>query len=865
MIGAAAFVAWAVSLPVSADESPRVLRVGLSQDAPLIFNPSAAKIGFRKDIDPEVIAEAAEALGAMQSEDAGRPLQALIGRYFISSDDARHRIPRWVWVTLAAGSAGLGLLAACSFLLNRLVTVRTQALRHRESQLRQAAMMVGVGYWTFDIAAGLFHTNDNLFGKLFEGVLPTTFTIADYRRVIHPEDAAQLESTWNDFLSGNATQFDVTYRVEVHGRTKHLRSRAVPEPAFSAATGQICGVSMDVTPFKESETVLRESEARLSRTFDEFPVMVAFAKPDGTPVYCNGQWHEKLGYPLETIFAAAPKGITHPEDWQCIQEAREAVVQGKRRVSTLHKRFYCSDGSILWAEVTIGAIRDACGKLLHLVILAVDVTDQRRAEQELRDARDKAEAANRAKTTFLATVSHEIRTPLNAVLGFSKLLAQETLPNKAAGFAHSIHTAGNALMRVLNDVLDFSKIEADRIRIVPVPTDMSTLLGELDAVFRAEAGRKGLKFFVENRMCDTLSLMLDAKRLRQVLMNLTANAVKFTESGSVEITAESIVSPKRPNRRDVTIRVTDTGIGIPEEDRKRVFDPFEQAQTSNRRRFDGTGLGLTISKRLVDAMGGRLELESRPESGSTFTVHLNNIPVSTRSLRTPQGEASVIPQFVSTRVLVVDDVESNAMVLAELLRRLGLVPKTVSSGEAALKQIERNRPDLIMTDLIMPGVSGEEVARAVRRDPACAGIPTIGVTASTDWREWCDLSLFDAILCKPVDLASLVTALDKVTKRIDRVSSQPEEKLCVLEPDVAAAVESRFASRLRIIERGAVDFDDVLTLADELHALAIALGSRQLLDISFALVESAEHFEFSTIRRIVQENLIQESKEPVDV
>ena len=508
--------------------------------------------------------------------------------------------------------------------------------------------------------------------------------------------------------------------------------------------------------------------------------------------------------------------MTHPDDRRRSEEARESVVNGERPATTFRKRYLRADGSVLWAEVTIGAIRDARGELLHLVIHAVDVTDQRRAERELHDARDKAEAANRAKSAFLATMSHEIRTPLNAVLGFGNLLSQESLPPKAAGFVHSIQTAGNALMRVLNDVLDFSKIEAGPLKIVPVPTDMSVLLGELDAIFRAEAKRKGLRLSIENRMCDNCVLMLDAKRLRQVLMNLLGNAVKFTESGRIDVTAESAPHSAWPDHRDVTIRVVDTGLGISPEDRKRVFHAFEQLQSSNCRRFDGTGLGLAISRRLVDAMGGRLELESRVASGSVFTVRLPEVPVSNLAAR-GKVEASIVPQFASARVLVVDDVEDNAFVLAELLRGLGLVPKTVLSGEAALERLERNRPELIITDLLMPGISGEQLARAVRKMPTCAGIPILGITAALDWRQWCDLSLFDAVLGKPVELNCLVVALERVVRRIDRATVGQKERCTCLEPALATAVESRFASRLRLIERGAVDFEDALALADE-HA-----------------------------------------------
>ena len=385
----------------------------------------------------------------------------------------------------------------------------------------------------------------------------------------------------------------------------------------------------------------------------------------------------------------------------------------------------------------------------------IDVTEFNAIRKELTAALEQAQAANKAKSCFLASISHEIRTPLNAVIGFSELLKGGGLSEtERVEYLDSINLAGNSLLRLINDVLDLSKLEAGQMTLTPQPTDVAALLREVQAIFRYKVQEKHL-FFRLDCPAGLPLFLLDSLRLRQILLNLTGNAVKFTGEGGVTLSAG--FTPSGGGRGTLAIRVRDTGIGIPEEAQQRIFEPFVQSDSARDTHvYGGTGLGLAICRRLAGRMSGKIVLESEIGKGSCFTLLLENIdPAGRKELRDGRADAPPPSARRKHRVLLVDDVLLNLKVLQAMLRRLGIESACASSGREALEILREDTDfDLILTDLWMPEMDGAELAREIRSRPAAGRLPVVVVTADTQ-AGGKPVDCFSGILYKPITLESL--------------------------------------------------------------------------------------------------------------
>ena len=414
----------------------------------------------------------------------------------------------------------------------------------------------------------------------------------------------------------------------------------------------------------------------------------------------------------------------------------------------------------LWGDIGIIYEDTPCGKfssreedLLNSTAHLIEIILERKESHDLLiRALEEARAAERAKSYFIASVSHEIRTPLNSVIGFSDLLRNDNtvLTAEQKEYLDNIVYSGNALLQLVNDVLDLSKLEADQMEIVTSPVDFKELGHEVMKVFAFRALDRNLT--LNTNIPDLPELELDHQRVRQILFNLIGNAVKFTERGSITLSAE--FRPVSGECGTLEFTVTDTGPGIAEEDRHRLMEPFVQLRrlrgtnTTN----NGTGLGLAISKRMAEKMGGRIWLQSELDKGSTFGVTLDNVKY--RSLRTsvpePHGETppSEDAYLQKLSVLVVDDVSLNLRVLVAMCRKLGIRHIVqAESGARALEELEKQKFDFVLTDLWMPEIDGQELFRRIRADKRFDGVLVVAVTADSEARGNCD---FDAVLLKPV-------------------------------------------------------------------------------------------------------------------
>ncbi len=427
--------------------------------------------------------------------------------------------------------------------------------------------------------------------------------------------------------------------------------------------------------------------------------------------------------------------------------------------------------------------------------IAVDMTERLEIEAALQEAKDHAEKATRAKSEFLSNMSHEIRTPMNAIIGFTELLSEQVKEPRLKSFVKTIQSAGNNLLTLINDVLDLSKIEAGKLKIEKTACNPHDFFSEIGNIFMLKMQEKNIDFIIDIDPVIPQSLQIDDTRLRQVLFNLIGNAVKFTNQGYIRLSITTDNEDKIASKLDLVINVEDTGIGISEDQQKSVFQQFEQSSGQDNKIYGGSGLGLSISHRLVDMMGGEIILESQIDKGSTFTVKLKEVHVASLTVETPkarllQKEDKKIIKLHASRVLIVDDVIDNIDLLLANFEETDLTLSTAMNGLEAVNQVKRQiatkQPfDLVLMDIRMPVMDGYQAAREIK---ALYEVPVIALTASvmTDDFERIKNNDFKGYLRKPVLKADLFAELCKFLpfEMVDRVEDEKVVSLTAAETSV---------------------------------------------------------------------------------
>ncbi len=483
------------------------------------------------------------------------------------------------------------------------------------------------------------------------------------------------------------------------------------------------------------------------------------------------------------------------------------------------------------------------------ILIATDVSRTKQTEEELRRARDAAEAASRAKTAFVANMSHEVRTPLNAIIGFTELALEEAPNSPVTQHLQRVHTSSHALLAIINDLLTYSRIEAGRLTLKEVDFDLAALLDELRDTVAIDADRRGLSLTIERAAGTPRMLRGDPERLRQVLTNLLRNAIKFTSAGSVAVRADVLPGPPL----QLTFSVVDTGIGVAEPDLARIFESFTQLDGSATRQYGGAGLGLAICQRLVTLMGGTLKVRSVPGQGSefSFTVPLDLAEQMSHPEESPgvppsaadQASPSADPQRLrGARLLLADDVAENLELALAMLRRAGAEVVTVTDGAAAVAAVKNGRFDLVLMDLEMPHLDGIEATRVIRADPRFADLPIIALTGHAMHGERCrsiEVGMTDHV-AKPIDRRALIETVANHLGRLRRIGPGRRGRLTPIPAGAAPAspssatdapLEQLLARLERQLEIGDLDASDLaLVVRDRLSGVVSADLLERLLD-----------------------------------
>jgi PAS domain S-box-containing protein len=522
-----------------------------------------------------------------------------------------------------------------------------------------------------------------------------------------------------------------------------------------------------VRAHEQSRQALHTSEQRLALAVQGAHVGLWDWDLRNDHVHYSEEWAAILGYEVDELAptSATLMDLLVPEDRKSLSQEVGRYFEARRTDTFRHEvRMNHKKGGVCWVEFSGRVVEYDGGEPVRATGVSLDISARKAYEQAMAEARDAAEAASRAKGDFLANMSHEIRTPMNGILGITELCLSTTLDDEQRQYMEMVHASARSLLGVINDILDFSKIEANKLEIEHIPLHLPQVLRHALNPLTLKARAQGLQLETDIGADVPEWLLGDPGRLRQVLLNLVGNAVKFTEAGSVTVSIRCQRPPPGPGGHvPVRFGVKDTGIGIAPERLATVFDAFSQADTSITRRYGGTGLGLTISARLVHLMGGELRVHSRLHEGAEFWFEL---PLEVAQAPELEGTDPVTDLPSGLRVLVAEDHPVNQVVARKVLEHLGQQVTVVANGQLAVEACEQQRFDLVFMDIQMPVLDGFAATRRIRMHELSQGVrtPILAMTAHAmeGYRERCVAGGMDGFVTKPVDRKQLVQEMKRV-------------------------------------------------------------------------------------------------------
>ncbi len=502
---------------------------------------------------------------------------------------------------------------------------------------------------------------------------------------------------------------------------------------------------------KKAESALQLAQL----TLDSIPLHIFWFDKDFRVAMANKTSLERTGLSLDELHHKTVWDLDPSFD----TEHRHTAWNEVKTQQTLNYigQLKLHDGSLIPTEESLTYLETSAGQP-YIVCVGADITQHNRQEEQLKEreyqlkeALIKAHESSRIKSEFLANMSHEIRTPLNAIIGYSEMLSQGDLPPNKQQYVQTIIQSGKTLIALINDILDLSKMEAGKMTIRPIAVNPRIFFKDITQIFEPRLREKELEMRISIDPHLPEVLMLDEVRLRQVLFNLLGNAVKFTQRGSVELAVT--YTKTKLNLGTLTISISDTGIGIAEEDQHLIFQSFQQQSGGTSRTYGGTGLGLTISKRLIELMQGEIQLESTPDKGSCFTLILQDVP-SPEDITAPQALTTLsLAALPKATILITDDIKTNRDLIEAFLEDTPVTVLSAANGREAVQIAQERQPDLILMDIKMDIMSGTEAAILLRESPTTASIPIIALSGVDPEPKLLDL--FDDFIHKPFSLQVL--------------------------------------------------------------------------------------------------------------
>jgi PAS domain S-box-containing protein len=738
--------------------------------------------------------------------------------------------------------------------------IRAQSTRRERDEHFRVALDAGrLATWDQDLIAGTA-TRSPRAGEIYGISEEEINTPGKWLDMVHPDDRDRIADMVTAAKEGRGA-----YAAEFRFRRSDGQERWIMTSGsiFHDAHGtpvRAVGVIQDVTERHEVESAVREREALNRSIIDAAPIGMLIMSNAGAITQANLQAEKMFGYPQgglvgQPIAAVVPE---HGIDESFIRDSEARGLVAERHLAGLRR-----DGSTVPIEIGISPIETRKGRII--VASVIDITRRTAAQRAVQQAKEEAESANRAKSEFLASMSHEIRTPMNGIIGFAELLLDGELSDAQRRQVTLLKDSGASLLAIINDILDLSKIEAGKLELERIAMSPVSVADGAMSIIRGQAAAKGLELRAE--LADDLPAWIegDPTRLRQILLNLLSNAVKFTSSGTITLHLS-----RQGRAADSLMRfaVSDTGLGIPADRQHLLFQNFSQIDGSITRRFGGTGLGLAISKRLTEAMGGSIGVESEPGEGSTF--HFTIALHETAGPDVAATDASGATANTSARILVAEDIYMNQVIVESMLTVAGHEVTIVSNGAAAVAAVQSGEYDLILMDMEMPEMDGIAATRAIRGLGARIGdIPIVALTANAMPEEIarCRAAGMNDHLSKPIDRRAMLAAVARWSRQpaAQPTVTEPVAFLPVLEDAVLQDLESRlgktqvalfsmmFREEIDKIAGGMTATADRETLSRDAHtlvSLAGNLGCTELMTCSREVMETVRH-ELADVEALV--------------
>ena len=751
-------------------------------------------------------------------------------------DEYRVKLPqrglRWLWGKARPETQPDGSVTWHGYLTD--VTDRREiqeALQASEDRLRQLTENMREVVWlrSADNQRMLYvnRAYERVWGRSCESLYRNPSSFLD---ALHPDDREAVTEGFRGYLETG--EFHMEYRiVRPDGEVRWVKAKSYPARAGADGQAANVGRAVDITDRKATDDALRQSEERFRLISKHTSEAIVVFDHDYSISHASAAHERLFGYSPEYIQALTLEDVfelIHPEDQEATRRHVFQAMEAGDAGAVYAYRFRTGDERWVWREDSASFLYDEGGRFRGAYVISRDLTAQKEQERALREAKVAAEQANQAKSEFLANMSHELRTPLNGVIGFTDLLRDTPLSSMQSQYVSSIHTAGRALLDIINNVLDLSKIEAGHMDLDPVRTDLIALARSVADIVKYQASKKNLDFLLRIHPHVPRYAVVDPVRLKQILMNLLGNAVKFTSRGMVELSVT--FSPMEEGGRGrIHFEVRDTGMGISQEQRARLFKAFSQGDASVTRKFGGTGLGLVISNLLAAKMGSRIVVESEPGIGSSFSVeievevaneaplgevadddlepahagmpsldHMDGLlfglapppedpsapdlepgsaaaaaaatapPGGTEPQRQPEDGTAAPPV---PAVLIVEDIQVNMFLARALVAKLvpGVRILEANDGREALSVLEQNPVDLVLMDVQMPGMDGLAATRRLReREADGERIPVVALTAGalSEERERCMAAGMDEFLSKPLVVNDLKRVLESYLEEI---------------------------------------------------------------------------------------------------
>jgi PAS domain S-box-containing protein len=645
------------------------------------------------------------------------------------------------------------------------------ALQQSETRLRQAQRIAGVGNWELDVATRRITGSDQLFRLFdFDPGRPEP-ALAEYVTRLHPDDRVPLQQCIAQAMS-EGTSYQIDLRIpRDHGALGYLEARGQALRDRHGRITRLFGTVLDITERKQAEGAARRTQRFLDSIIENLPAMV-FVKDARTLrfVQFNKAGETLLGIAREELLGKSDYDFFPKEEADFFIAKDREVLAGGELIDIPEEPIQTRRQGIRVLHTRKIPLLDEAGNPQYLLGISQDITARKQVETELRQAKEVAEAANRSKSEFLATMSHEIRTPMNAVIGMTSLLLDTPLTAEQQHWVGTIRRGGEALLAVINDILDFSRIESGQLQLDAQPFALQECIDDVVDLLANRAGEKGLWLAARMDVSVPAVIVGDAGRLRQILVNLVGNAIKFTDTGriGINVSAAPLAAGNQDAEQEVVFTVQDTGIGIPEERLPRLFQPFSQVDSSITRKYGGTGLGLAICQRLCALMGGEIGVTSEIGQGSLFRFTIRG-----RVVRTPEEPPSArvyaprwdaqLARRLPLQVLVAEDNPINQQVIQMMLQRLGYTPDLVANGQEVVTALRQRAYDLILMDVQMPEMDGLTATRQVRgqfsRQPWIIGL---SANAFAEDQEVALAAGMDDYLVKPLKMEDLVWVLQQV-------------------------------------------------------------------------------------------------------